>query len=87
MGAGKVSAGNFWGGGGAKYFFSGPTCPQQERKILFSGSRKKVSKFRGKLFDLQLEFFCLQLGFFAYSPLRALFDALSHSQQKRSNCK
>ena len=28
-GAGRVSAANwgFWGGGGAKYFFSGPKCP------------------------------------------------------------
>ena len=34
----------------------------------------------GKLFDLQLELFCLQLSFFAYSPLRPLVDALSHSK-------
>ena len=29
LGAGRVSAGNLgdWGGGGARYFFSGPKCP------------------------------------------------------------
>ena len=31
--------------------------------------------------------FCLQLSFFAYSPLRPLVDALSHCKQKSSNCK
>ena len=36
---------------------------------------------------LQLELFCLQLSFFAYSPLRPLLDALSHCKQKSSNCK
>ena len=35
---------------------------------------------RGKLFCSQLEFCCLQLSFFAYSPLRHFFDALSHLQ-------
>ena len=29
----------------------------------------------GKLFYLQLELFCLELSFFAYSPLRRLLDA------------
>ena len=38
----------------------------------------------GKLFYLQLELFCLQLSFFAYSPLRPLLDALSHCKQKSS---
>ena len=42
---------------------------------------------RGKSFYLQLELFCLQLSFFAYSPLRPLLDALSHWKQKSSNCK
>ena len=38
---------------------------------------------RGKLFYLQLELFCLQLRFFAYSPLTRLLDALSsHCKQK-----
>ena len=41
----------------------------------------------GKLFYLQLELFYLQLSFFAYSPLRPLFEALSHCKQKSSNCK
>ena len=41
----------------------------------------------GKLFYLQLELFCLQLGFFAYSSLRCLLDTLSHCKQKSSNCK
>ena len=41
----------------------------------------------GKLFYLQLELFCLQLSFFAYSPLRPLLEALSHCKQKSSNCK
>ena len=36
----------------------------------------------GKLVYLQLELFCLQLSFFAYSPLRPLLDALSHCKQK-----
>ena len=32
----------------------------------------------GKLLDIQLELFCLEiLSFFAYSPLRLLLDALS----------
>ena len=42
---------------------------------------------RGKLFDLQLELFCIQSSFFAYSPLRPLLDALSQCKQKSSNCK
>ena len=41
----------------------------------------------GKLFHLQLELVCLQLSFFAYSPLRPLLDALSHCKHKSSNCK
>ena len=42
---------------------------------------------RGKFFYLQLELFCLQLSFFAYTPLRPLLDALSHCKRKSSNCK
>ena len=41
----------------------------------------------GKLFYLQLELFCLQLSFVAYSPSRPLVDALSYCKQKSSNCK
>ena len=37
-----------------------------------------IVNLRGKPFYLQLELFCLQLSFFAYSPLRPLLDALSH---------
>ena len=36
----------------------------------------------GEAFYLQLELFCLQLSFFAYSPLRRLLDALSHCKCK-----
>ena len=43
-------------------------------------------QIRGKLFYLQLELFCLQLSFFAYSRLRPLLDALSHCKQKSSKC-
>ena len=43
--------------------------------------------YRGKLFYLQLELFCLQLSFFAYSPLRRSLEALSHCKQESSNCK
>ena len=42
---------------------------------------------REKFVYSQLELFCLQLSFFAYSPLRPLSDALSHCKQKSSNCK
>ena len=35
----------------------------------------------GEVFYLQLEFFCLKLSFFAYSPLRRVLDALSHCKQ------
>ena len=33
---------------------------------------------RGKFFYLELELFCLQLSFFAYSPFGRLLKALSH---------
>ena len=36
----------------------------------------------GSFFTYSWSFFCLQLSFFAYSPLRSLLDALSHSKQK-----
>ena len=42
---------------------------------------------RGKLFYLQLKLLCLQLSFFAYSPLKPLLDKLSHCKQDSSNCK
>ena len=41
----------------------------------------------GKFFYLQLELFCSQLSFFAFSPWRRLLDARSHCKQKNSNCK
>ena len=44
---------------------------------------QKLHKKGGKLFYLQLELFCLQWSFFAYSPLRPLSDALSHREQKK----
>ena len=34
------------------------------------------------LIYLKLELFCLWLSFFAYSPLRRLWGALSHCKQK-----
>ena len=37
----------------------------------------------GKLSYLQLELLCLQLSFFAYSPLRPLLEALSHCKPKK----
>ena len=40
--------------------------------------------FGGSFFNLQLELFCLQLSFFAYSPLRCFLDTLSHCQQRSS---
>ena len=43
--------------------------------------------FGGSFFYLQLELFCLQVSFFAYSPSRSLLDALFHCKQKSSNCK
>ena len=48
---------------------------------------KTAHQERGKLFYLQLELFCLQLSFFAYSPLRPILDAPSHCKPKSSNCK
>ena len=45
-------------------------------------NRTKIGKIWGKLFYLQLELFCLQLSFFAYSPLRPLLETLSHCKQK-----
>ena len=36
----------------------------------------------GKPFYLQSELFCLQLSFFAYSPLRCFLDTLSHCKQR-----
>ena len=41
-----------------------------------------AKKDGGKLFYWQLELFCLQLSFFAYSPLRPFLEALSHCKQK-----
>ena len=36
----------------------------------------------GQLFYLQLEFFCVQLSFFAYGPLRPLLDTLPSVSKK-----
>ena len=36
---------------------------------------------------LQLELFCLQLSFFAYSPLGCFLDTLSRCRQESFNCK
>ena len=70
------------------YFLDNP-CPLitgvQLHPVNFEGL--KADKKSGKLFYLQLELFCLQLSFFAYSPLRPLLGALSHCEQKSSNCK
>ena len=41
----------------------------------------------GSFFTYSWSFFCLQVSFFAYSPLRPSLDALSHCKQKSSNCK
>ena len=38
----------------------------------------------GKLFYSQLELFCLQLSFFAYSPERLLLDALFPTVSKKA---
>ena len=55
--------------------------------ILFSGNYHRLKFMGGSFCYLQLELFCLQLSFFAYSPLRPLVHALSHCKQKSSNCK
>ena len=56
--------------------------------LRFEQKNKTCEKIvRGKLFDSQFELFCLQLSFFAYSPLRPLLDARSHCKHKSSNCK
>ena len=50
-GAGRVSAGDFWGGGGAKYFFRGRnshqvwvmSCKPYIRAIIALGDKRAVS--------------------------------------------
>ena len=42
----------------------------------------KLFFYGGSFFTCSWSFFCLQLSFFAYSPLRPLLDALSHCKQK-----
>ena len=58
----------------------GPLWPPgvyNDTKQCPTGDRKFMDKlFGGKFFYLQLELFCLQLSFCAYSPLRPLLDAL-----------
>ena len=46
-----------------------------------------VNQIWGKFFYLQFELFCLQLSFFACSPLGRLLDALFHCKQKNCCCK
>ena len=58
-----------------------------ERAELRKEKAHSIRFKRVKLLYLQLEFFCLQLSFFAYSPLRPLLDALSHCKQQSSSCK
>ena len=48
----------------------------------FPARELRVEKLWGKSFLLAVGAFCLQLSFFAYSPLRLLSDALSHCKQK-----
>ena len=45
-----------------------------------------VKKGDKACFNLQLEFFCLQSSFLAYSPLRPLLLLLSYCEQKSSCC-
>ena len=52
--------------------------------LLRSAPKSPNLKGPGGLFYLQLELFCLQLSFFAYSSLRPLLDALSHCKQKKA---
>ena len=63
---------------GANSFRKGPKRPQNVFQRVASSPHLR----RGELFYLWLELFCLQLSFFAYSPLRPLLDALSHCKQK-----
>ena len=52
---------------------------QENARDMFGGfSRESL----GGSFLLTVGVFCLQLSFLAYSPLRRLLDALSHSKQK-----
>ena len=60
---------------------------KQEAKSMQNGRWSKWGKFFFFFFTYSWSFFCLQLSFFAYSPLRRLLDALSHYKQKSSNCK
>ena len=49
---------------------------------LSAGEPHQSKTKRGSFFTYSWSFFCLQLSFFAYSPLRPLLDALSHCKQK-----
>ena len=64
-------------------FLQNPPSKNSLRLVLDT-SKRAVSRY---LFYLQLKLLCIQLSFFAYSPLRPLLDALSHCKQKSSNCK
>ena len=58
-----------------------PAVPEKFEKntVCVQFPSPNIKKNKG---NLQLELFCLQLSFFAYSPLRPLLDALSHCKQK-----
>ena len=65
-------------------------APWKDLTFIRSGSGKPnrrkwgQEKKRGKLFYIQLELYCWQLSFFAYSLLSCLLEALSHCKQKIS---
>ena len=80
-GPGGCLPGIFWGG--LNIFFRGLKCPPTKDHWKEEDQHMIIW---GKLFYLQLEPCCLQLSFFAYSPLEPLLDALSHCNQKSSNC-
>ena len=59
-----------------------PRSLRSQLQTLMLELRADLCRNWGKLFYLQLELFCLQLSFFACSPLRPLLDALSHCKEK-----
>ena len=66
------------------YWGDGPKVPIPRS---FVGSVGTSVGKKGEAFVLTVGVFCLQLSFFAYSPLRPLLNALSHCKQKSFNCK
>ena len=61
-------------------------APPPWSRLWGKGMKRSINQW-AKLFYLQLELFCLQLSFFAYSPLRPLLDALCHCKHNSPNCK